>query len=232
MGVHQRYRYRIVVLASNILRVIAMAKPIRVPPKSMGIFTWDLFMSKIWPLAQILLYENLSASGRHLCVEVINHWSDFAAKLTELYHEYKVPRRGLYKSVADYVMQDTYVAYGIPHLLLMVTINCARRKVDPDLMVDAKCQALEHKIDSALRVAALLKATHRDWSPARIKSAMMTTSYVVDHNGKQLVDDSTGDLATVLHYGLGHINPDGNGNVPREFGGCSMRFQGSGNTRT
>ncbi|KAF9604195.1 hypothetical protein IFM89_004770 [Coptis chinensis] len=69
-------------------------------------------------------------------------------------------------------------------------------------------------------VAALLKATHRDWSPARIKSAMMTTSYVVDHNGKQLVDDSTSDLATVLHYGLGHVDPDGNGNVPREFGGC------------
>ncbi|KAF9599377.1 hypothetical protein IFM89_036863 [Coptis chinensis] len=81
-------------------------------------------------------------------------------------------------------------------------------------------------------IAALLKATHRDWSPARIKSAMMTTSYVVDHNGKQLVDDSTGDLATVLHYGSGHIDPDGNGNVPREFGGCSMRFQGSRNTRT
>ncbi|KAF9608751.1 hypothetical protein IFM89_010883 [Coptis chinensis] len=74
-------------------------------------------------------------------------------------------------------------------------------------------------------VAALLKATHRDWSPARIKSAMMTTSYVVDHNGKQLVDDSTGDLATVLHYGSRHIDPDGNGNVPREFGGYSMRFQ-------
>ncbi|KAF9596697.1 hypothetical protein IFM89_012896 [Coptis chinensis] len=43
-------------------------------------------------LAQILLYENLSASGRHLCVEVINHWSDFATKLAELYPEYKVPR--------------------------------------------------------------------------------------------------------------------------------------------
>ncbi|KAF9623473.1 hypothetical protein IFM89_003057 [Coptis chinensis] len=113
-------------LNANMIMLLLL---LEVPSKSMGIFTWDLlFMSKIWPLAQILLYENLSASGRHLCVEVINHWSDFAAKLAELYPEYKVPRRGLYKSVADYVVQDTYAAYGIPHLLLMVTINCARRK--------------------------------------------------------------------------------------------------------
>lgn len=43
-------------------------------------------------LAHILLYENPSASGRHLCVEAIAHYSDFAAKVAELYPEYKVPR--------------------------------------------------------------------------------------------------------------------------------------------
>ncbi|KAF9596695.1 hypothetical protein IFM89_012894 [Coptis chinensis] len=43
-------------------------------------------------LAHIVLYENLSASGRHVCVEAINHWSDFAAKVAELYPEYKIPR--------------------------------------------------------------------------------------------------------------------------------------------
>ncbi|KAF5189847.1 Cinnamoyl-coa reductase [Thalictrum thalictroides] len=43
-------------------------------------------------LAHILLYENSSASGRHLCVEAIRHYSDFAAKVAELYPEYKVPR--------------------------------------------------------------------------------------------------------------------------------------------
>ncbi|XP_077233033.1 cinnamoyl-CoA reductase CAD2-like isoform X2 [Tasmannia lanceolata] len=42
-------------------------------------------------LAHILLYENPSASGRHLCVEAIAHFSDFAAKVAELYPEYKVP---------------------------------------------------------------------------------------------------------------------------------------------
>ncbi|THU73171.1 hypothetical protein C4D60_Mb04t19990 [Musa balbisiana] len=43
-------------------------------------------------LAHILLYENPSATGRHLCVEAISHWSDFASKVAELYPDYKVPR--------------------------------------------------------------------------------------------------------------------------------------------
>uniref|UniRef100_A0A7N1A3U1 NAD(P)-binding domain-containing protein n=2 Tax=Kalanchoe fedtschenkoi TaxID=63787 RepID=A0A7N1A3U1_KALFE len=43
-------------------------------------------------LAHLLVYENKSASGRHLCVEAITHYGDFAAKVAELYPEYKVPR--------------------------------------------------------------------------------------------------------------------------------------------
>ncbi|RWR81317.1 cinnamoyl-CoA reductase 1 [Cinnamomum micranthum f. kanehirae] len=42
-------------------------------------------------LAHILVYENPSASGRHLCIESICHFSDFAAKVAELYPEYKIP---------------------------------------------------------------------------------------------------------------------------------------------
>lgn len=43
-------------------------------------------------LAQILLYESKTATGRHLCVEAISHFGDFAAKVAELYPQYKVPR--------------------------------------------------------------------------------------------------------------------------------------------
>ncbi|XP_059660423.1 cinnamoyl-CoA reductase 1-like [Cornus florida] len=43
-------------------------------------------------LAHILVYENTSATGRHLCVEAISHYGDFAAKVAELCPEYKVPR--------------------------------------------------------------------------------------------------------------------------------------------
>ncbi|KAL8140073.1 hypothetical protein V2J09_006094 [Rumex salicifolius] len=56
----------------------------------------DLYMGcvhvKDVALAHILVYENPSASGRHLCVESISHFGDFAAKVSELYPEYSVPR--------------------------------------------------------------------------------------------------------------------------------------------
>ncbi|KAL7264240.1 hypothetical protein ACSBR1_002236 [Camellia fascicularis] len=56
----------------------------------------DVFMGSVHvkdvALAHILLYENPSATGRHLCVEAISHYGDFAAKVAELYPEYKVPR--------------------------------------------------------------------------------------------------------------------------------------------
>ncbi|PAN44338.1 hypothetical protein PAHAL_9G035800 [Panicum hallii] len=43
-------------------------------------------------MAHILVFENPSASGRHLCIESISHWSNFAAKVAELYPNYKVPK--------------------------------------------------------------------------------------------------------------------------------------------
>ncbi|KAG8387663.1 hypothetical protein BUALT_Bualt02G0044800 [Buddleja alternifolia] len=43
-------------------------------------------------LAHILVYENTSATGRHICVEATSHYGDFAAKVAELYPEYNVPR--------------------------------------------------------------------------------------------------------------------------------------------
>lgn len=56
----------------------------------------DFFMGSVHvkdvALAHILLYENTSASGRHLCIEAISHYGDFAAKVAELYPAYKVPR--------------------------------------------------------------------------------------------------------------------------------------------
>ncbi|XP_057811852.1 subtilisin-like protease [Salvia miltiorrhiza] len=55
-------------------------------------------------------------------------------------------------------------------------------------------------------VAALLKSSHPDWSPAAIKSAVMTTADVVNsaHNP---IEDETFVAADVFATGAGHVNP-------------------------
>ncbi|KAD7480401.1 hypothetical protein E3N88_03537 [Mikania micrantha] len=56
-------------------------------------------------------------------------------------------------------------------------------------------------------VAALLKARHPDWSPAAIKSALMTTAYIHDNTHEPLRDSSTGAPSSPYDHGAGHINP-------------------------
>ncbi|KAK4389487.1 Subtilisin-like protease SBT1.2 [Sesamum angolense] len=55
-------------------------------------------------------------------------------------------------------------------------------------------------------VAALLKSAHPDWSPAAIKSAIMTTADVV--NGAQRpIEDERFLPASIFATGAGHVNP-------------------------
>jgi len=56
-------------------------------------------------------------------------------------------------------------------------------------------------------LAALIKAAHQDWSPAAIKSALMTTAYATYKNGENLLDVATGQPSTPFDYGAGHVNP-------------------------
>lgn len=57
-------------------------------------------------------------------------------------------------------------------------------------------------------LAALLKAAHPDWSPSAIKSALMTTAYIVDNKGDTMLDESTGNVSSVFDYGAGHVHPE------------------------
>ncbi|CAN6448206.1 unnamed protein product [Victoria cruziana] len=56
-------------------------------------------------------------------------------------------------------------------------------------------------------VVGLIKKTHPDWSPAAIKSAIMTTATRRDNMGEQILNASLA-RATPFSYGAGHIQPN------------------------
>ncbi|KAG8382325.1 hypothetical protein BUALT_Bualt05G0065700 [Buddleja alternifolia] len=55
-------------------------------------------------------------------------------------------------------------------------------------------------------IAALLKSAHPDWSPAAIKSAIMTTADQVNLKGDSIEDEKS-LVAGVFAIGSGHVNP-------------------------
>ncbi|XP_024973836.1 subtilisin-like protease SBT1.2 [Cynara cardunculus var. scolymus] len=55
-------------------------------------------------------------------------------------------------------------------------------------------------------LAALIRSAHPKWSPAAIKSALMTTADTTDHYGKPIMDGNK--PAGILAMGAGHVNPE------------------------
>ncbi|XP_065857433.1 subtilisin-like serine-protease S [Euphorbia lathyris] len=56
-------------------------------------------------------------------------------------------------------------------------------------------------------IAALIKAVNPSWSPAAIKSAIMTTATVLDKNRRPITVDPIGKRGNAFDYGSGFINP-------------------------
>eukprot|EP00249_Psilotum_nudum_P014794 c25009_g1_i2 orf=549-2870(+) len=57
-------------------------------------------------------------------------------------------------------------------------------------------------------LAALIQGAHPDWSPAAIKSSLMTSAYVTDNKGRVIVDEATGNTSTAFDFGSGYVNPE------------------------
>ncbi|XP_031280348.1 subtilisin-like protease SBT5.4 [Pistacia vera] len=57
-------------------------------------------------------------------------------------------------------------------------------------------------------IVGLIKAVHRDWSPAAIRSAIMTTSRKTDANSNPIVYENDNSAANPFAYGAGLPNPN------------------------
>ncbi|KAK7349307.1 hypothetical protein VNO77_06573 [Canavalia gladiata] len=57
-------------------------------------------------------------------------------------------------------------------------------------------------------IAALLRKAYPNWSPAAIKSALMTTAYNVDNSGGNIKDLGTGKESNPFVHGAGHVDPN------------------------
>lgn len=57
-------------------------------------------------------------------------------------------------------------------------------------------------------LAALLKKAHPTWSPAAVKSALVTTAYNLDNTGGNLTDLATGGESNPFVHGAGHVDPN------------------------
>ncbi|KAJ8759683.1 hypothetical protein K2173_009775 [Erythroxylum novogranatense] len=57
-------------------------------------------------------------------------------------------------------------------------------------------------------IAGLLKTIHPDWSPAAIKSAIMTTASTTSNVRQPILDEETFFPATAFTYGAGHVRPN------------------------
>ncbi|CDY52259.1 BnaC05g52030D [Brassica napus] len=57
-------------------------------------------------------------------------------------------------------------------------------------------------------LAALLRKAHPDWSPAAIKSALVTTAYDTENSGEPIEDLATGKPSNSFIHGAGHVDPN------------------------
>ncbi|GLJ35479.1 hypothetical protein SUGI_0713530 [Cryptomeria japonica] len=87
--------------------------------------------------------------------------------------------------------------------------------VAPGVNILAAWKEGEFKIESGTSmacphvsgIAALIRASHPTWSPAAIRSALMTTASTLDNTKQPMKDAQTLQAADPFTMGAGHINP-------------------------
>lgn len=141
------------------------------------------------------------------------------AKARMVFHGTKVPS-GQAPSVAGfssrgpnlesiYVLKPDVIAPGVDILASWPdAIPPARIPQDPRRSGFNILSGTSMSCPHVAGIAALLKGAHPDWTPAMIRSAMMTTTYNTCRNGKPILAQENNLPASVWLRGAGHVDPE------------------------
>uniref|UniRef100_A0A5B7BNW5 Putative subtilisin-like protease n=1 Tax=Davidia involucrata TaxID=16924 RepID=A0A5B7BNW5_DAVIN len=161
----------------------------------------------------------ITESGANTLVDYITTTSHKKAKATMVFHgtQIRVKPAPVVASFSSrgpsaesmYVIKPDLIAPGV-NILAAWPAGVAPTELSSDM------RRTEFNIASGTSMscphvsglAALLKGAHPDWSPAMIRSALMTTAYVQDNNGNPLLDETTYNVSNVWGTGAGHVDPE------------------------
>ncbi|XP_038725533.1 subtilisin-like protease SBT1.5 [Tripterygium wilfordii] len=112
-------------------------------------------------------------------------------------------------SVSMYVMKPDVIAPGVEILGAWPDeISPTKLPLDPRRTEFSIVSGTSMACPHVSGIAVLLKGAHPNWSPAMIKSALMTTAYGLDQDGHPLVDNLSYKATDPLSTGAGHVDPE------------------------
>ncbi|XP_020252140.1 subtilisin-like protease SBT1.7 [Asparagus officinalis] len=112
-------------------------------------------------------------------------------------------------SISPGILKPDILAPGVNVLASWVPNRGFAPLGDDYLMTDyALLSGTSMASPHVIGIAALLKSAHPNWSPAAVRSAMMTTADTTDNTGGQIRDMGIGRAASPLDFGAGHVNPN------------------------
>ncbi|CAI9757715.1 unnamed protein product [Fraxinus pennsylvanica] len=103
----------------------------------------------------------------------------------------------------DVIAPGVNILAGWTGLIGPTDLETDKRKVDFNI-ISGTSMSCPH----VSGLAALLRKAYPKWSPAAIKSALMTTAYNLDNSGSNITDLATGKESNPFVYGSGHVDPN------------------------
>ncbi|CAA0825784.1 Subtilisin-like serine endopeptidase family protein [Striga hermonthica] len=170
--------------------------------------TWPLAVASIIPVIRIDVIQGktLFLHSNLTMVQIVPSQTAFNRSPAPVVSSYS--SRGP-SSVSPNILKPDISAPGT-NILAAWPPNIA-----PSEFKDIDDRSVEWNFDSGTSMAcphvsgvvALLKSAHPDWSPAAIRSALMTTAYNTDVSGDAILVQGSTASSGPFDIGAGHINP-------------------------